>query len=157
MMELLNTQMRLKQKVNRCTEELLRKITPVAKDNLILAAQHEKGKFFPFFFNYCNDYFKLNTNDKYDKGLSLLLKLFKPVKLIKLTYIIPKVGTRQHLPVELKVYDDLGNEIAKLVNEEKPAGPHEVVFDVTALKKGIYFYQVFAGSFVSVREMIELK
>lgn len=62
-----------------------------------------------------------------------------------------------HLPVELKVYDEFGNEIAKLVNEEKTSGKHEIEFDVTSLKKGIYFYQVYAGSFVSVREMFEIK
>lgn len=86
-----------------------------------------------------------------------MIKLFKPIKQIKISYIVPKVGIKHIVPVEIKIYDDLGNEIAKLVNEEKPLGTHEVEFDVTGLKKGIYFYQVYAGCFVSVREMFELK
>ncbi len=36
------------------------------------------------------------------------------------------IGSRQF--VTLKVYDVLGNEIATLVNEEKPAGEYEVEF-----------------------------
>jgi hypothetical protein len=86
-----------------------------------------------------------------------LRKFFKTVKQIKISYIVPKVGIMNFVPVEVKIYDELGNMIAKLVNEEKTAGTYEVEFDVTKLKKGIYFYQVYAGSFVSVREMIELK
>lgn len=42
----------------------------------------------------------------------------------------------------LKVYDVLGNEVATLVNEEKPAGSYEVVFDASGLTSGIYFYRL---------------
>jgi hypothetical protein len=42
--------------------------------------------------------------------------------------------------VQLKVYDVLGNEIATLVNEEKPAGEYEVEFDATGLPSGIYIF-----------------
>ena len=86
-----------------------------------------------------------------------MLNLFKPIKKIKINYIVPQVGTRHIVPVEVKVYDDMGSEIARLVNEEKSSGIHEVEYDVTGLKRGIYFYQVYAGSFVSMREMIEIK
>ena len=40
--------------------------------------------------------------------------------------------------VSLKVYDLLGREIAELVNEEKPAGIHEVIFDADELSSGVY-------------------
>ena len=47
--------------------------------------------------------------------------------------------------VQLKVYDILGNEIATLVNEEKPAGNYKVEFKSTVgslqLASGIYFYR----------------
>jgi len=59
--------------------------------------------------------------------------------------------------VTLKVYDVLGNEIATLVNEQKPTGTYEVVFDGTGLPSGIYFYQLKAGSFVETKKMILLK
>ena len=45
----------------------------------------------------------------------------------------------------LKVYDVLGNEVASLVDEFKPAGINEVNFDGSKFSSGIYFYQLKAG------------
>ena len=59
--------------------------------------------------------------------------------------------------VTLKVYDVLGNDIATLVNEEKPAGIFEVEFNAAGLSSGIYFYQLKAGSFVETKKMLLLK
>jgi hypothetical protein len=79
---------------------------------------------------------------------------FNPVTSIK--YV---VGSLQN--VMLKVYDILGNEIATLVNEEKPAGTYEVEFSTSSIKhhpsSGIYFYQLKAGNFVETKKMILLK
>ena len=48
--------------------------------------------------------------------------------------------------VTLKVYDALGNEVATLVDEYKPAGSYEVEFQSTIgnmqLASGVYFYQL---------------
>lgn len=78
--------------------------------------------------------------------------------------------------VSLKVYDVLGNEIAALVNEYKPAGIYEVEFNATSAQSssiqnpaerqaasgigfgsGVYFYQLKAGSFIETKKMIYLK
>jgi hypothetical protein len=59
--------------------------------------------------------------------------------------------------VSLIVYDVLGNEIATLVNEEKPIGRYEAEFDATGLPSGIYFYRLQAGGFVETKKMILLK
>jgi agmatine deiminase len=59
--------------------------------------------------------------------------------------------------VTLKVYDILGNEVATLVNEEKPAGTYEVEFNATGLTSGVYFYKLIAGSFIEMKKMILLK
>jgi hypothetical protein len=64
--------------------------------------------------------------------------------------------------VSLKVYDILGNEIATLVSEEKPAGSYEVNFDANGLSSGVYFYQLRAGDpesssgqgFVETKKMV---
>ncbi len=64
------------------------------------------------------------------------------------------VSSRQF--VSLKVYNALGSEVAELVNEEKPAGNYEVEFDATNLSSGIYFYQLRAGNYVSVKKMVIL-
>jgi hypothetical protein len=69
------------------------------------------------------------------------------------------VGSMQFITI--KAYDILGNEIATLVDEEKPAGIHEVEFDTglinQSLKSGVYFYQLHAGSFVETKKMVLIK
>jgi hypothetical protein len=57
----------------------------------------------------------------------------------------------------LKVYDVLGNEIATLVDEYKPAGNYEVDFNAIALSSGVYFYKLQAGSFAETKKMILLR
>jgi len=59
--------------------------------------------------------------------------------------------------VQLKVFDILGNEIATLVDEYKPAGSYEVNFDVANFPSGVYFYQIKAGSFVETKKMLLLR
>jgi len=81
---------------------------------------------------------------------------FNPATIIK--YQIPELSF-----VTLKVYDVLGNEIAALVNEEKPTGNYEIEFNGNELTSGVYFYrlQVYApgraGSFVETKKMILLR
>jgi C1A family cysteine protease len=59
--------------------------------------------------------------------------------------------------VSLKVYDILGNEIAKLVNEEKPAGTYEVEFNANHMSAGVYYYTIVTDNFVQTKKMILLK
>jgi hypothetical protein len=81
---------------------------------------------------------------------------FNPSTTIK--YSIP-VGANSNSPVQLKIYDILGNEIATLVNETKQSGNYEVKFDAGkyGLSSGIYFYQLKAGNFVQTKKLILLK
>jgi hypothetical protein len=77
------------------------------------------------------------------------------------------VGSRQL--VTLKVFDVLGNEIATLVNEQKPAGTYEVKFSSdlihqsagggngSKLTSGVYFYQLRAGKFSETKKMLVIK
>jgi hypothetical protein len=69
---------------------------------------------------------------------------FNPVTVIK--YEIPGQARNDNIKVQLKVYDVLGNEIATLVNEEKPAGSYEVEFDGSNLASGIYIYRLTSGN-----------
>jgi hypothetical protein len=57
----------------------------------------------------------------------------------------------------LKVYDMLGNEVATLVDEYKPAGSYEVDFNAVGLSSGIYFYKLQTGLFVETKKMILLR
>lgn len=64
--------------------------------------------------------------------------------------------------VSLKVFDVLGNEVATLVNEEKPAGEYKVEFEVGAnrqfvLTSGVYFYQLTTENYIETKKMILAK
>ncbi|MCX8104448.1 MAG: T9SS type A sorting domain-containing protein [Ignavibacterium album] len=69
------------------------------------------------------------------------------------------VGNRQ----TLKVYDILGNEVATLLDEYKPAGKYEVEFDAAevehglSLPSGIYFYKLQTESFTKTMKMVLMK
>jgi hypothetical protein len=78
----------------------------------------------------------------------------------KIQYTIPAAASNNL--VTLKVYDVLGNEIATLVNEVKPAGTYDVEFSSMGsngkyLPSGIYIYKLTAGSFAQTKKMILLK
>jgi len=57
----------------------------------------------------------------------------------------------------LKIYDLLGKEVFRLVDEELPAGSYKVTFDANSLPSGIYFYRLESSSFNKVRKMILLR
>jgi len=93
---------------------------------------------------------------------------FNPTTIIK--YQIPEPSF-----VTIKIYDVLGNEIATLVNEEKPVGFYEIEFSAKGgsasggnalnLTSGIYFFRLDAGdpsagsaqNFVETKKMVLLK
>jgi len=80
---------------------------------------------------------------------------FNPTTKIK--FSIPFVETGHAPSVQLKVYDVLGNEVATLVNEQKPAGTYEVVFNAGSLSSGIYFYTLQYNNSILSKKMILLK
>lgn len=62
--------------------------------------------------------------------------------------------------VQLKVYDILGKEVARLgelVNEVKAEGRHNIVFDARHLPSGVYIYSLRVNGFVQNRKMTLLK
>jgi hypothetical protein len=59
--------------------------------------------------------------------------------------------------VVLKVFDVLGNEIATLVDEEKPAGNYKVTWNAENLSSGIYFYELNAEGKSISKKMCLLK
>jgi len=80
---------------------------------------------------------------------------FNPETSIK--FEIPKAGK-----VQLYIYNVLGQRVATLLNEQYPAGRHEVRWDgrndsSARLASGIYFLQLKAGSFIQNRRMVLLK
>ncbi|MCX6122635.1 MAG: T9SS type A sorting domain-containing protein [Ignavibacteriales bacterium] len=59
--------------------------------------------------------------------------------------------------VSLRVFNSLGQQVAVLVNEQRPAGAYTVTFHASDLPSGIYFYRLIAGNFQQTRKMLLLK
>ena len=59
--------------------------------------------------------------------------------------------------VSLKVYDSIGNEVARLMHEFKPAGVYEVSFNAASMPGGVYFYRLQTEKYSSTKKMILLK
>ena len=76
------------------------------------------------------------------------------------TTITYHIGERSR--VSLIIYDVLGNEIAVVLNEEKPEGTYNVNVSMTnvsvsSLASGMYFYKLTAGKYSEIRKMVYLK
>ena len=59
--------------------------------------------------------------------------------------------------VTLRIFDVLGREVAKLVNEQQAAGTHDVRWDASGMPSGMYLYRITAGNFDSARKMVLTK
>ncbi len=70
----------------------------------------------------------------------------------KIAYSLPVSGK-----VALKIYNLLGREVMTLVDENKQAGRHEILFDASTLPSGLYYYRLQSGSFNEVKKMVFLK
>ncbi len=98
-----------------------------------------------------------STTDVVDSQIPRIFSLqqnypnpFNPVTIIK--YAVPKTSF-----VNITVYDLLGREIVKLVNEEKPPGNYNIKFNGSNLTSGIYFYRLQSGGFSETKKLILLK
>ena len=70
----------------------------------------------------------------------------------KIEYSIPEESF-----VQLKVYDILGNEVAKVVNQEQNAGTYKADFNAENLASGFYIAKLQAGNYTKSVKMTLLK
>ncbi|MBU0561506.1 MAG: T9SS type A sorting domain-containing protein, partial [Bacteroidetes bacterium] len=70
----------------------------------------------------------------------------------QISYQLPKDGF-----VNLVVYNALGQEVAKLVNQHQSVGKYSVQFNASNLPSGVYIYKLQAGKFSSVKKMMLTK
>ncbi|NCS88278.1 MAG: hypothetical protein AUK34_09200 [Ignavibacteria bacterium CG2_30_36_16] len=79
----------------------------------------------------------------------------------KIKFTIPFVGDDISIPVKLKLYDMLGEEIALLADGLYKPGEYEVEFNSNSfgnnLSSGVYFYSLEAREYFNTRKMIILK
>lgn len=59
--------------------------------------------------------------------------------------------------VSLKVFDVLGQQVAQLVNDVKPAGQYTINFDASSLNSGIYFCQLQVDNQKMTKRMMLVK
>ena len=81
---------------------------------------------------------------------------FNPTTKIKFSIPVGDANFASTTLIHVKIYDILGNEIATLVNEEKPYGDYEVEFDASKyrLASGVYFYQLKFGNLIQTKKFI---
>lgn len=73
-------------------------------------------------------------------------------------YAIPLLRVNERgVFTTLTIYDVLGNEVAKLVDEWKEAGNYSVNFNASKLSSGLYFYTLRAGNFSETKKLILMK
>ena len=70
----------------------------------------------------------------------------------KISYTLPETGL-----VTLKVYNIVGETVAELINQTQEAGKYEVEFSANGLSNGVYFYELKANGFTSVKKLMLLK
>lgn len=78
---------------------------------------------------------------------------FNPATTIR--YGLPKPSQ-----VKIEVFNLLGERVAVLLDERKPAGYHVITFDAArqgAIASGMYFYRIQAGEFTDQKKMILIK
>ncbi len=69
-----------------------------------------------------------------------------------ISYQIPQDGL-----VVLKIYDLLGRDVYTLVDEDKQAGKHNVVFNANDLSSGIYFYRLSINSLTAAKKLVLIR
>lgn len=63
----------------------------------------------------------------------------------------------KQIQVRIIVWNALGEKIATLVDEVKPAGNHPVTFNASDMASGLYFYRMEAGSHTFTKKMLLMK
>lgn len=69
-----------------------------------------------------------------------------------ISYGLPETGH-----TVISVYNVLGQRVAQLVNEQRPAGFHEISFDASGLSSGLYFYRLQTSTQTVSRKMLLAK
>jgi hypothetical protein len=101
-------------------------------------------------------FFKKSADDAVDAdeltpaGIELMQNYPNPFN--SSTVIHYSVPTNGH--VSLKIYNQVGQEVATLIDEEKTAGNYDVIWNAPGLADGMYFYQLSAGQQQVIKKMI---
>lgn len=59
--------------------------------------------------------------------------------------------------VELHVFDQLGREVAELVNKQQDPGSYQIIFNGGDLPSGVYYYRIIVGAFIQTKSLLLVK
>lgn len=65
--------------------------------------------------------------------------------------------TKIAMPIELSVYDLIGNKVAEIYSGTPSKGAHVATFDRSVLKQGVYFYKLSSGNQAISKKMMVIK
>ncbi|MBI5475257.1 MAG: T9SS type A sorting domain-containing protein [Ignavibacteriales bacterium] len=68
-----------------------------------------------------------------------------------------RIGLPLQSVVKVSVYNIVGQKVADILENTRPAGVHEIKFDAANLVSGIYYYRFQADNFTDIKSMILLK
>jgi hypothetical protein len=100
------------------------------------------------------------TNNDLPSGFALMQNYPNPFNAgTMIKFSISSVGAihdaqREQLPVQVKIYDILGKQVATLVNEELSPGTYEIPFNGTNYASGVYYYTLTAGDYLETKRMV---
>ena len=73
----------------------------------------------------------------------------------------PSTTINFHIPersfTSLYIFNQLGEKISTLIEEELESGKYEVNFDASNLPSGVYFYRISSGNFIDAKKMLFIK
>ena len=59
--------------------------------------------------------------------------------------------------VRLSIYNTIGQNVATLVDEVRPAGNYTVTFNASDISSGVYYYRLETGYYTAIKKMLFLK
>jgi hypothetical protein len=68
-----------------------------------------------------------------------------------------KYGLKKDCKVKISIYDINGNKVETILDDEKPAGYHQVSWNAGSVPTGVYFYKIRAGKFTDVKKCVLMK
>ena len=75
---------------------------------------------------------------------------FNPTTVIR--FKLPEKGF-----TTLSIYDVLGREVSRLVNEVRQSGEYKIWWDASNLPSGVYFYRVLSGTFIQTKKLLFIR
>ena len=68
-----------------------------------------------------------------------------------------RFGLPENTRVRLTIYNQIGEQVAELVNGQMEAGYHQITWNASTMSSGVYFYEIKTEKFRSVKKLILMK